>query len=227
MTNKRDVNKPKHHSRDVFHAWMLDGADYAGPLDMPILSATQAKPNRLVAFSDAMSPHCQDFDCYVHFFEDDCVLERFWHNPTAYIAKLKKFKGAIGLDYSVCWDFPRAYKNWNHFRNNASTYWLQKEEMTVIPQARCEPGDYRSVLAGLPKHSAIAIGARSMVRRREDRAVLKESVRLVVDYLEPSFLVWYGSTMYGVIEYPISKGIPVYAYPGKGRGRLTSHKEVR
>ena len=27
--------KPAHHARDVFHAWMLEGAEYAKPLGMP------------------------------------------------------------------------------------------------------------------------------------------------------------------------------------------------
>ena len=226
MANKRDVNKPKHHSRDVFHAWMLEGASYAGPLDMPVLESVHVRPNRLVAFSDAMDPSWKDFDCFVHFFEDDSAIECFWHNPRAYIPKLEKFDGVIGLDYSVCWDFPVPLKEWNHFRNSASTYWLQQRGLIAVPQGRCEPGNYLSVLAGFPKHSAIAIGARSMVRRREDRAVLKESVRLIVNYLEPTCLIWYGSTMYGVTDYPLSKGIPVYVYPGKGRGKLTSHKEA-
>ena len=59
--------KPSRHARDVFHAWMLKGAEYAGPLDMPVLQKVDAVPNRLVAFSDAMSHKWNDFDCWVHF----------------------------------------------------------------------------------------------------------------------------------------------------------------
>ncbi len=218
--NSGKRKKPLHHSRDVFHAWMLDGAEYASPLGMPKLAPVFADPDRLVAFSDAMSPKWNDFDCFVHFFEDDCVIARFWNNPLAYLDKLSKFQGVIGLDYSVCWDFPPALKYYNHWRNSVCTYWMQQRFACAVPQARCEDADFQLVLAGFPKRSTIAIGARSMVRNPKDRAVLIKSVEHIVDFLEPRNILWYGSDQYGVADYPRSKGIPVHLYPGKGRGKL-------
>lgn len=214
------------HSRDVFHAWMLGGVKYAGPLDMPVLAGCNAEPPRLVAFSDALGRSWNNYDGYVHFFEDDAVIERFWNSPKKYLSLLRKFDGVIGLDYSVGWNFPLPIKHYNHFRNGACTYWLQSQGLNVVPQARCEDDDFAAVLAGFPKHSTIAIGARAMVRNRDDRAHLLASVRHVVDYLEPANLLWYGSDQYGVAEYPRSRGIPVQVYPGKGRGRLSHHAEV-
>lgn len=215
-------HRPKRHGRDVFHAWMLEGATYAGPLDMPVLQPIQAIPNRLVSFDDAMRYDWTDFNCWVHFFDDDMRIERFWNNPKAYINKLSKFNGVLGLDYSVSWDFPASVKHHNHFRNSTSTYWLQKQ-MPTIPQARCEGDDGDEVLAGFPKHSSIAIGARSMVRQREDREVLKRSVKYIVDELEPTNLIWYGSNQYGVAEYSLSMGVPVFFYPAAGKGKLNNH----
>lgn len=114
------------HSRDVFHSWMLEDATYEGKLDMPVLKAVHVEPERLIAFSDAMNPSCKDYNQVVHFFEDDYLIERFWNNPRRYVDKLSKFEGVIGLDYSVCWDFPVALKNFNYYRNNTCTYWMQK-----------------------------------------------------------------------------------------------------
>lgn len=218
--------KPARHSRDVFHAWMLEGAEYARPLGMPRLAPVHANPDRIIAFSDAMSPRWHDFDCFVHFFEDDCRIERFWANPRAYIGKLAKFQGVLGLDYSVSWDFPAALKYYNHWRNSVCTYWLQHCLTCAVPQARCEDGDYDLVLAGFPKHSTIAIGARSMVKDRGDRLVLKRSIEHIVDILEPTNLLWYGSDQYGVADYPRLRGIPVHLYPAKGRGNLSHHDGV-
>ena len=217
---------PERHARDVFHAWMLVGAKYVGPFDMPELQKADTIPNRLVAFSDAISQKWCDYDCWVHFFEDDCAIERFWNNPKKYIEKLRKFRGVLGLDYSVCWDFPYPLKYSNHFRNSTCTYWLQQQLQCVIPQARCEGDDGAKVLAGFPKHSIIAIGARSMVRNVHNREILKRSVRYIVDELEPTGLVWYGSTKFGVADYPLKVGIPIYHFPGKGRGNLSCHNGV-
>ena len=219
---------PKRHGRDVFHAWMLDGAEFAGKLDMPILSKVKSMPSKLISFSDAMNKKTTNFKQVVHFFEDDFRIERFWHNPTAYLDRLKKFDGVIGLDFSVCWDFPVALKDYNYFRNNVCTFWLQQHLPVVIPQARCELSNYKDVLAGHPKHSTIAIGARSMVKEKEDRLMLKKSVRYIIDYLEPLNLLWYGSAMYGVADYAIEKNIPIKFFQSKGRGDLcsTPNKEV-
>ena len=216
---KKDTS-PCSHSADSFHAWMLMFAVYAGPLDIPTLKRVDAVPNRLIAFSDAMKPNWTDYDCWVHFFEDDSILERFWNNPLKYITKLRRFRGVIGLDYSVGWNFPRALKEYNHFRNSVCTYWFQTLGLKAIPQARCEASDYKNVLAGFPKNSVIAIGARSMVRKLEDRTVLVESVKLIVDFLKPSHIVWYGSTQYGVTNYLSEMNIPYTVFEGKGRGRL-------
>lgn len=205
---------------------MLENAQYIGLYDMPVLQGTNAIPEKLVAFSDAMKPSWTDYDCWVHFFEDDDNINRFWNNPLAYINKLSKFQGIIGLDYSVGWDLPFPVKINNHFRNSVCTYWLQRQGLTVIPQGRCEPDDYEETLAGFPRHSTIAIGARSMVRDCHDRQMLKASVKHIVDFLEPSCLVWYGSTQYEVTDYPLSKEIPVKAFPGKGRGEL-SHRDEK
>lgn len=221
--NRRLRKKPAHHARDVFHAWMLEGTEYAKPLGMPKLAPAHADPVSLVAFSDAMNPKWRDFECFVHFFEDDCRIERFWSNPIAYINKLSKFQGVIGLDYSVCWNFPVALKNYNHWRNSVCTYWLQQHLSCAVPQARCEDGDYESVLAEFPKHSTIAIGARSMVRDLADLAMLIKSVEHIINFLEPENLLWYGSDQYGVADYPRSKGVPVHVFPAKGRGNLDHH----
>ncbi|MBQ9002831.1 MAG: DUF4417 domain-containing protein [Eggerthellaceae bacterium] len=222
--DQNERKKPAHHRRDVFHAWMLEGAEYVGLLDMPKLAPVHANPDRIVAFSDAMNPGWSDYDCFVHFFEDDCNIERFWNNPKSYLRKLGKFQGVLGLDYSVCYDFPVALKDYNHWRNSVCTYWLQQFLACAVPQARCEGENCTTVLAGFPKHSTIAIGARSMVRDLEDRTMLKASIKHIVDYLEPENLLWYGSDMYGVADYPREKGIPVHIYPAKGRGKLNHEK---
>ena len=218
-------NKPKHHARDVFHAWMLKDATYTGALDMPILEPVNVIPERLITFSDAMKKSCRDFDQVVHFFEDDNQILRFWNSPKRYIKKLSKFQGVIGLDYSVCWDFPVALKDYNYYRNNVCTYWMQKMFNFAIPQARCENSNYKQVLAGHPKHSTIAIGARSMVHRVDDRTVLKESVRHIVDELQPSHILWYGSDEHGVCDYIYQKHIPITFYEAKGRGELKNIKK--
>lgn len=216
----RNNSKPAFHKRDVFHAWMVEGAEFAGPMDMPAMRPCHCIPSKLVAFSDAMSANYHDREGFVHFYEDDANIERFWNNPKKYLPRLKQFEGVISPDYSVCYDFPNAYKVGNTYRNLASGYWLQSEGMNAIPNVRCEPANTGWSLPSIPHGSVIAFGARASVKRVADRAIFVSMVKAAVDQLMPSAIVWYGSDAYGVADYPKALGIPVHVFPGKGRGSL-------
>jgi hypothetical protein len=212
--------KPIFHKRDVFHAWMVKGAKFAGPMDMPVMEPCYVIPTKLVAFSDAMSAkHCERRG-FVHFYEDDADIERFWNNPKKYLSRLAEFDGVIAPDYSVCYDFPNALKVNNTYRNLASGSWLQAQGLNVIPNVRCEPKNADWSLPAIPHNSLIAFGARASIRRVDGRGMFVSMVRVAVDELHPSGIVWYGADAYGTADYPRSLGIPVYVFPGKGRGNL-------
>ena len=71
------------------------------------------------------------------------------------------------------------------------------------------------MLDGIPHGSTVAIGARSCVKRVEDRRRFIEAVHLAVDTLEPSSIIWYGSSRFGVADYPMSLGIPMHFFPAR------------
>ncbi len=49
-------------------------------------------------------------------------------------------------------------------------------------------------------------------------------VRTTVDTLNPTAVIYYGSDLHGVMDYPRSLGIPVWVYPGCKRGALDGGK---
>lgn len=207
------------HQRDVFHAWMLDGLDFSEPWDMPVLKPVQSHPKALVPFSVAMGAGWHDFGCFVHFFEDDFRFERVWNDPRRYLPRLAQFEGVVMPDFSTCIDFPRPLKMWNAYRNQLLGAWLQREGLTVLPNARSQPGCGWLVEA-LPRHSAIAICGRALTRDVDERRRFVRDVRATVDALEPTAIVYCGSDLCGVMDYPRSLGIPVWVYPGCNRGAL-------
>lgn len=211
------------HKRDVFHAWMLEGVEYSRPWDMPKLASVEAHPKALVPFSAALSAGWEDYDCFVHFYEDDFRFERLWNEPRKYLPKLSKFDGLIMPDFSTCIDFPKPLKLWNGYRNQLLGAWFQREGLTVLPNARCQPGcDW--LIEGLPKHSVIAICGRALTKDVAERRRFQRDVITTVNSLEPTAIVYYGSDMYKVMDYPRSRGIPVWVYPGCGRGALDGGK---
>ena len=116
-STRSKVNKGKRHQRDLFHSQIVDGAFFAGPMDMPMMTPVNVTPKGLVPFSVAMQSSCEDFDQFVDFYEDDYEFERFWNSPHRYIDRLLRFAGAVSPDFSTCWDFPVAMKAWNTYRN--------------------------------------------------------------------------------------------------------------
>ena len=207
------------HRRDVFHAWMLEGANFSEDWEMPTLEPVDALPDGLVPFSEAMGRERDSIDCFVHFYEDDFRFESVWSNPSRYLPSLSRFAGVIMPDFSTSIDFPKPMKMWNAYRNRLLGSWFQRNGIVTIPNARAEPGcPWR--LEGLPHHSTIAVCGRGLVKRPDERKRFIRDLRVTMDVLEPTTLVYYGSDLYGVLDYPRSLGIDVRVYPGAGRGVL-------
>lgn len=111
------INKERTSCRDVFNAFLVTLATYSGIYEFPKLNPTQHIPNKVIAFSKAIS--CNDYNQWVHFYEDDYLFERLWKNPKKYIEILKRYKGVILPDFSLYRDMPLAMQIWNIYRSRA------------------------------------------------------------------------------------------------------------
>jgi hypothetical protein len=74
------------------------------------------------------------------------------------------------------------------------------------------------MLDGTPRRSAIAIGARAAVKKPSDREALLRAVRYAIDALEPTEIIWYGSTSYGIGDWLLSLGVPIHVCPARIHG---------
>ena len=100
------INSQRKSCIDVFNAFLVAFATFAGIFEFPCIKATYDIPNKLVSFSKCIS--CKDYNQWVHFYEDDYLFERIWRNPQKYLDILKRFNGVIlaGFQslqrYAVC-----------------------------------------------------------------------------------------------------------------------------
>ena len=69
----------------------------------------------------------------VHFFVDDYIFERTWHDPRRYALLLSEFKAAMTPDFSLFTDYPRAVQIYNHYRKHLIGAYWQSMGITVIP----------------------------------------------------------------------------------------------
>lgn len=218
--NSQERNKLR-HARDTLKIFLLKDLEYSAEHELPKLHKVQLDepPAALVPFSFAMNTQCRDFDSFVHFYEDDFRFLRIWNNPNRYLPKLKQFAGVIMPDFSVCIDFPKSLKMWSCYRNQVLGAWWQRNGLICIPNARHEP-ECDFLLEALPKQSTIAICGRALTKNKLERKRFIRDIKVTVDELQPTNIIYYGSDFYHVMDYPRSLNIPVWTYPGCGRGTL-------
>ena len=198
---------------------MLEGIEFSSEWEMPVVRRCDARPARLVPFSEAMGKGCSDLEAFVHFYEDDFRFERLWNDPRRYLPRLRRFAGVIMPDYSCATDFPLPPKMRNAYRNQLLAAWMQREGLAVVPSARAQP-DCPWLLEGLPRGGTLAVCGRALVRDVGERRRFARDLRATVKELQPDVVAYYGSIAYGVGELLDGLGTEVQVYPGAGRGRL-------
>lgn len=216
------INSQRKSCIDVFNAFLVAFATYAGLFEFPIIKPTYDIPNRLIAFSKAIS--CKDYNQWVHFYEDDHLFERIWRNPQKYLDILKKYNGVILPDFSLYRDMPFAMQIWNIYRSRAIGHWLQSNGIKVIPNIRY--GDrrtYKICCDGISKNCVIAIGSHGTIKHVADREIFVAGLDQVVKCLQPSTIVVYGSVPDSIFKKYADAGIEIVRFESN---YATSHKEV-
>ena len=216
------INSQRKSCKEVFNAFLVAFANYCGIFEFPCIYPIHEVPNRLIAFSKAVSN--KDFDQWVHFYEDDYLFERIWRNPKRYLSLLKKYNGVILPDFSVYRDMPFVMQLWNIYRSRAVGCWLQANGIKVIANVRYgDKRTYRCACDGLSKHCVIAVGTHGTIKNREDRRIFVAGLEVVVKILQPTTIVVYGSAPKSIFAKYEETGIQIIQFDSN---YATVHKEV-
>ena len=209
--------------RDVFHAYLVQDARYDGMLEIPVIEPETKLPNRLISFSKALKT--DDYDQWVHFYEDDGGFERVWNKPSAYLLKLKHFNGIITPDFSLYRDMPLVMQEWNTYRGKALGHWWQSNGLAVLPNVRF--GDERTydfACYGVIPGGTICIGSHGCIKILEERTYFKQGLDAIVFRLRPNCIVVYGATPKDVFSPYREMGIRILQFDSE---YAVSRKEVR
>lgn len=82
MNKKNYLRK---NCKDVFKSFLVENATYNGYFEFPRIYPCEEIPNKLIPFSKSIS--CTNHNQWIHFYEDDYLIERIWNNPTIFIAQ--------------------------------------------------------------------------------------------------------------------------------------------
>lgn len=205
------LNSIRDNCKDVYNAHLVASAHYSGMLEFPNIQGISQIPNRLIAFSKAIS--CSDFDQWVHFYEDDYLFERLWRNPNRYLELLKRYNGVILPDFSLYRDMPLVMQFWNIYRSRAIGNWLQLNGVAVIANIRyADRRTYEFCCDGISSNSTIAIGTYGTIKNKEDRYFFCEGLSVVVKILSPKNIVVYGSAPSSIFGEYEKAGIKIVSF---------------
>ena len=205
------INNTRKGCKDVFRSYLVKTAKFASELEIPIIEPVDIIPERLIPFSAAISSN--EFDSWVHFYEDDVNFERIWNNPNKYLPILMRFNGVILPDFSVYRDMPLVMQYWNIYRSRAIGHWLQENGIHVIPNIRFgDERTYQVCCAGISRGSVIAIGSHGCIKIISERQLFAEGLAYIVNCLKPKSIVVYGKAPDSIFSYYKQQGIGVIQF---------------
>ena len=211
---------------DVFHAYLVQDAEYDGRIELPCLRTSNKIPNRVITFSKAMERKTSDYDCWIVFYEHDYKFERLWNNPTKYIDKLKKYNGIISPDFSLYRNMPLVLQEYNTYRGRALASWLQKNGVEIIPNIRW--GDNRTFefcFDGIEKNAVVSVGTHGCIKHSVDKAYFKTGLAELVKRLKPTTIIVYGAAPNDIFAEYINSGIKIIQFESefsKSRKQVTA-----
>ena len=205
------INSTRTGCRDVFHSYLVQDAKYDGEIEIPVIEFESALPNRLISFSKALKT--DDYDQWVHFYEDDACFERVWNRPRLYLPKLKRFNGIITPDFSLYRDMPLVMQEWNTYRGKALGHWWQTNGISVLPNVRCsDERSYAFCCCGVLSNGTICVGTHGCLRIREERAFFKKGLKEIVERLSPTCIIVYGAAPEDIFKKYKDKGIQILQF---------------
>ena len=224
MANKRI------ECRDMWNAYMVKGATWSKH-DIPYCPTTATStPRTLISYSKARTlckkaeqRRMQNFhiDAYVHFYLDDqkFIGERkgIWSHPEEALSVIERCSGMITPDFSTYIDFPDPIKREATYRMRAFGYYVGKQGISVINNVRWGTSDsWEYCFDGISRNSIVAIGTvASGIRKVDNRPLFEEGLTRMIETLDPSILVIYGSSQNERIKQLKGAGVNILAFPSE------------
>lgn len=232
------ISQPRAGCKDIWNAFMVEGADFVIGSDIPICPCTTNIPQRLISYVEAKRIHklnCQKdpnyyVDAFIHFYIDDQKFDSsqsgIWAKPYNAIRIIRHFSGAITPDFSTNADFPDPLKRNNTYRMRAFGRWLSVNGIPVINNVRWgteETWDY--CFDGIPYNSIVAIGTvASGIHRLENRPDFEKGLFKMVEILRPHTILVYGSANYACFKVLADMGIRIIPFMSDTNFAYSSRK---
>lgn len=178
-----------------FNSDLTKNTIFCGNFDMPYVKSSFDIPEDIITFERALkTKNIDDYNKWVVFYMEDYEFEKIWNNPKRYIPILRKFKGVVTPDFSMCLDMPYSVKIMNNYRSKVIGSILNQNNIKTIPNVRwCDDESLKYCIDGIEKNTNIFIGTLGCIKNKKDCKILTEGLDYICKELRPNMIFFYGS----------------------------------
>jgi hypothetical protein len=183
---------------DGFQSYLTEGAEFIGDEGIPMMLDLRNTeiPNGLVSF--AKCKKANDKRQYLHFYIHDYRFASVLTSTKRYLELFRSFDGVIAPDPTIMIGQSKCLQATNVYFSRAVGYYLQRNGIPVIPNARWgEESTYSFAFSGIPKHSIVAVGSNGcMAKDKSNASIVREAFKkglpAMLNAIEPEAVVVYG-----------------------------------
>lgn len=169
-----------------------------GPYDIPIIQPVRTDESICwVPFNCAKTD--KDRAAHgVHFFIDDYLFLRAWHDPARYALLLREFRAVMTPDFSMFTDYPVAVQIYNHWRKHLLGAYWQSLGMTVIPSICWSDHDsFEWCFDGEPIGGTVAVSSVGTQKAPAARKLFLDGYSEMMARLQPEKIIFFGDVPEG------------------------------
>ena len=141
----------------------------------------------------------------VHFFIDDYLFERAWHDPKRYALFLRQFPAVMTPDFSMYTDYPKAVQVYNHWRKHQLGAYWQWLGLTVIPTiCWSDESSFDWCFDGEPVGGTVAVSSVGTQKNPAARQLFIRGYNEMLLRLRPARIIFFGDVppeCGGIIEH--------------------------
>ena len=203
--HKRRKERQSHyraHIASICFPEIADGLPKTSPFDMPIITANYSIPTvtYTTPFDRIRAKTANKDSIVVFYINDDRFAHRLTH-PWDYTDLLKQFHGVIAPDLSQYINMDYASRLSNNYWNKVFAAHWQKQGINIYPNVTWSlPDSYEYSVAGLPRHSVIAINSMGILKYNFSIALWLNGYHYMLEKLEPICILRYGPKIDGEDE---------------------------
>lgn len=169
-----------------------------GPYDIPVIQPVRTDESICwVPFNCAKTD--KDRAAHgVHFFIDDYLFLRAWHDPARYALLLREFRAVMTPDFSMFTDYPMVVQIYNHWRKHLLGAYWQSLGMMVIPSICWSDHDsYAWCFDGEPIGRTVAVSSVGTQKAPAARKLFLDGYSEMMARLQPEKIIFFGDVPEG------------------------------